>query len=248
VTITGLAAVALLPEIRIIDKTGNVFATLPYHQDMDHYGRVSVAVKPTKDRFFLRYSPSEWIDYRDAQHMPEYLEEMDAHGTLLNTYTLPPIPQPGGPETWYEYIYTNLQTPALYFGELAYVKIGDLLGSERLAGEAKDMFERSWNRTKDVAIRITLTSLVFSIITLVWARRLLFSWERALAWAAFVLAFNLAGLITFRLVADWPVLVKCPSCGRKRPIEENLCPHCATGWPARKPEGTEIVDSVALTP
>jgi hypothetical protein len=246
--ISGLAAVALLPEIKIIDKTGNVFATLPYHQDMDHYGRLTVAVKPTKDRVFLKYAPSAWIDGGQAENMPSYLEEMDTQGNLLNTYTLPPIHQPGSPRTWSEYIDNCLRTPVLYFGHLAYVRIGALLGSESLALENRLLYTRDWHHTRDISVHSTISSLIFSIVTLLWARRLLFSWQRALAWAAFVLGFNLAGLITFRLVADWPVLVNCLACGRKRSIEETLCPHCAAGWPARKPEGTEIVDSIPLTP
>jgi len=58
----------------------------------------------------------------------------------------------------------------------------------------------------------------------------------------FVLAFNIVGFITFRLVADWPVRVPCPQCTRKRPIEETNCPHCQALWPTLQPNGLEIRD------
>jgi hypothetical protein len=71
------------------------------------------------------------------------------------------------------------------------------------------------------------------------------SWRRA--WAGFLFAFNLAGLITFRLVADWPVAVPCPECGRKRLVEEMACLHCRAGWALPAPRGIEIFDAKAPT-
>jgi hypothetical protein len=61
-------------------------------------------------------------------------------------------------------------------------------------------------------------------------------------WAAFALVFNLAGLIVFRLVADWPQLVPCTTCRQPRPVDREQCPHCAHGWPPPQPNGTEILD------
>jgi len=235
-------AVALLDKMLIIDNTGAIIATLPYHQDMDRWGSLNVAVKPAKDRFFIEYRPSGWIDNKVRQTMPSYFEEMDAKGTLLNTYTLPPIAKPSYPRTWLEYALEFLPPPAFVFGDPAYDKVGALCGSERLAGELNYTLGDGWGYFKDLAIRSSAASLLLALVTLAWARRLHFSWGRAWAWAAFVLVFNLAGLITFRLVADWPVRVRCPQCSRKRPVEENVCPHCGAAWPAPVSRGTEIFD------
>jgi len=234
--------VALLDKMLIIDKTGQIIATLPYHQDMDRHGNLLVAVKPGKDRFFIRYGSSYWIDEQERQHMPDYLEEMDAHGTLLNTYTLPPATRVNYPRTWQQYVSESLQTPAFFLGNLVYEKIGALFGSERLANELDEALGHMWGQTLDIAIRISVVSLLLGAIALVWARLAHFSWEQALAWTAFVLAFNIAGLITFRLVADWAVRVPCPQCGRKRPVEENVCPHCQATWPTPVTRGTEIFE------
>jgi hypothetical protein len=235
-------AVALLDKMLIIDKIGSIIATLPYHQNMDRWGNLSVAVKPGKDHFFIQYEPSQWIDYKEQRTMPSYYEEMDAKGTLLNTYTLPPIEEPSGSRSWQEYIAECLLPPAFLFGDIGYEKVGALCGSERLAKELDQTFGDGWGYFKDISIRSSVTSFLLALLTIAWTRRMHFSWKRAWAWAAFVLAFNLAGLITFRLVSDWPVRVKCPQCSRKRPVEENLCPHCGASWPTPVSHGTEIFD------
>lgn len=243
------AAVALLNQMLVIDKGGQTLATLPYHQDMDRWGTVSIAVMPAKDRFFIRYSPSSWIDYKEQRKMPSYLEEMDAKGTLLNTYTLPPTQQETGTRSWQEYVSECLLPPVFLYGNIVYDKVGAACGSKRLAKELNDTLGDGWGYFKDITIRSSLTSLFLAFLIIVWTRRMHFSWKRAGAWAAFVLAFNIAGLITFRLVADWPVRVRCPQCSRKRAVEENLCPHCGAPWPAPVRSGTEIHDSkVPLTP
>jgi hypothetical protein len=240
---TNWAAVALLDKMLVIDKSGKVIATLPYHQDMDRLGTLNIAVMPAKDRFFIYYRPSGWIDYKEQAKMPSYFEEMDAKGTLLNTYTLPPIHTAMGTLTWQEYATECVLPPGFLFGFIAYDKIGALCGSERLARELNDFLRDDWDSFKDISTRSSLTSFLLALLTLVWTRRMHFSWKRAVAWAAFVLAFNVAGLITFRLVTDWPVRVRCPQCNRKRPVEENLCPHCRAPWPTPISRGTEIYDA-----
>jgi len=235
-------AVALLDKMLIIDKTGSIIATLPYHQNMDRWGTLSVAVLPSKDRFFIEYEPSQWIDDKEQRKMPSYYEEMDAKGTLLNTYTLPRIPDEFGSRSWGEYIWECLPPPAFLFGGLVYEKVGALGGSTSMAKDMNDTLGEGWGNFKDIAMRSSLASLFFALLTIAWCRWMHFSWQRAWAWAAFVLAFNLAGLITFRLVADWPVRVRCPQCSRKRPVEESLCPHCGAPWPAPVSRGIEIFE------
>jgi hypothetical protein len=167
---------------------------------------------------------------------------MDATGTVLNTYTLPPAPPQQGSRTWQQYITENLETPVFFFGQMIYAKIGALCGSSHLAGQLNWDFGPGWGQTRDISTRISVASFVLAVLTLFWARRMHFPWKRAWAWTAFVLGFNLAGLITFRLVADWPVRVACPECQRPRPVEENLCPSCDKSWPIPKPDGCEIFD------
>jgi uncharacterized OB-fold protein len=37
------------------------------------------------------------------------------------------------------------------------------------------------------------------------------------------------------------VRVKCPSCGRKRPVGRDACPRCGAAFPEPAPVGTEII-------
>jgi hypothetical protein len=139
-----------------------------------------------------------------------------------------------------------METPAFFYGSMIYQKIGSLLGSKRLTGALNNRLGPRWEYTKDIAIRISTLSLILAVATPLWARSRQFSWRRAWAWAGFVLAFNLAGLITFRLIADWPVLVRCPACGRKRLVNEATCVHCGATWPVPVRDGTEILEKTSV--
>jgi hypothetical protein len=248
VDLTDIAAVALLHEARIIDKTGLLVATLPYHQDVDRDGMIQVAVMPDRAHFFLRYEPSDWIDWRERETMPSYLEEMDAKGTVLASYTFPPEPIRRGHESWQQIVEERLQSPVYTYGEIVYARIGAALGVKHLQRQVTNIFAADMHGYRVFLFQMTLTSLVFAIITLFWARSAWFSWRHAWLWALFVFGFNLAGLIVFRLCADWPVRVKCPSCGHKRPVDFEKCPACGAGWPEPAREGIEIFTPVESAP
>lgn len=242
-------ALAFTHEIRVYDLKGNPLVTLPYHQaDTEHFGSIELAINDNRDRFFVAYAPSSWIDWGERMHMPSFLEEVDAQGNVLHSYDLPPLPMHWGPRSWVDYFSDSAQAPAFWYGNLIYQKVGGLLGVKRLADNNERAFHSDWGHTQEISIRITLYSLFFAAIALIWGRRMHFSWRRAWAWAAFVLGFNLAGLLTFRLVADWPVQVRCPQCSRKRPVEKSLCPHCGGTWPAPVKRGTEIFDTTVPAP
>ena len=239
------AAVALRDKMLVLDRTGAVRATLPYHQDTDRWGRLELAVKPGRERFFLYYLPTLGGDYQELERMPSYLEEMDAKGTLLNTYTLPAIPTVTAPESWptlaFENVAGGLVPPAFVAVVLASEKIHALY-EPGIKGRPVSSKSDGQNLIHEIGIRMTIGSLIFAGLTLLWCRRMHFSWRRAWSWTAFVLAFNFIGLITFRLVADWPVRLPCPQCNRNRPVEDDLCPHCGAEWPKPVGHGTEIFD------
>jgi hypothetical protein len=137
----------------------------------------------------------------------------------------------------------RLQSPFFFFGRMACQKIQATLGSKPARDALARQFGEGRRHTLELALSITALSLLLAGATLFWARRVHFPWRRAWAWAGFVLLFNLAGFITFRLAADWPRLVGCPRCGRSRPVDTASCPHCGQGWPGNELTGTEIFDS-----
>ena len=245
-SLPGLSGIVLPDRVVLVDKDAKVFATLPYDHDMDRWGSLSVGVRSAQGPIYLQYGPSNWIPWETSQHMPTYLEQMDLQGHVLNSYTLPPLKQISSPRSWKQWVTECLGAPAYFYGDLIYEKIGATLGSNHLAGELHQRLYDVWGYTKDVGTRVTILSVLLAAVTLAWARQSAFTWAQSWRWAIFVLLFNLAGMITFRLVADWPVRIKCPSCQKKRRIDLPACPHCGAAWPTPARDGTEIVDEVAV--
>jgi hypothetical protein len=229
-------------------KDGSLLATLPYHRDVNRWGRLDVGMNSAKDRFYLWYKPSAWIPRKIQNTMPSYLEEMNAQGQILRSFTIPPIPVLPKPRAWDDFAARRLQSPAFFFGTMIYQKLGSEWGNVRLKEALAERLGDEWQLTREIAVFITLLSTVCAATTLWWARRVHFSWRQAWAWAGLAFALNLAGFIIFRLVADWPRLVPCSACERGRPIDRESCPHCGSAWPEFKPNGTEIFDHCAAEP
>lgn len=228
------------------DKDSRLIALVPYHQDTDRWGQINVTISPGLDRFYLWYHPSNWISYNDRSKMPTYLEETDAQGNVLHSYTIPPVPRTRFFPSSIILLTSRGQSPAFFFGTMLYQKVGAMLGSKDLRERFDVHFGDNVSETRRIAIIVLLGSIFCAGVTLYWARRAHFDWPSAWRWAALALAFNVAGLITFRLVADWPRLVACGACQRQRPIHLAKCPHCASAWPAVEPTGTEIFDSAEI--
>ncbi len=244
VSIFGLS---LADRLAVYDDHGAPVTTLPYQQDVSRWGQLSLGMTGDKERFYLQYEPSASLPGAVRDGMPSYLEVMDAHGELLQTYTLPPVPPFWRSRSWPDYVSSRLQSPAFFFGGLGYQKIGALFGSKRLTDQLAWRFGHDRELTRELAVFIPLFSLVLAAGTWVWARRARFSSRRALAWTLFVFAGGLAGFVVFRATADWPQFVPCFRCRRPRPLDEELCPGCGAGWPAPASEGTEIFDDDAAT-
>jgi hypothetical protein len=238
----NVLGLALSHGLAVYDTKGKFITEVPYDRDMDRWGNLTFGISPELDRFYLWYHPSAWIDGRTKDKMPSYVEEINLQGQVLHASTVWPIHNPPNPRSWDTYLSQRLQSPAFYFGEMLYKKIGAELGSKRLRDSLAWYHGPGRRETREIRPVIIGLSVALSLVTLLWARRVYFSWPRAWAWAAFVLAFNLAGLITFRLAADWPRFVPCPSCGKRRAIEAKTCPHCGSGWPAPAASGIEIMD------
>lgn len=220
----------------------NPFAVFPYDQDVARWGEISVDVNNAGDRFYISYKPSVWISRKEKMQMSSYLKELNWQGEVLHSYTVPPDENSSSPRRWVDLPPRYLQTPAFFFGTMLYQKIGATLGSERLRKALAGQFGDNWSKTKESAVDILILSVLCAGVTFYLARRAQIPRAQAWAWTAEALLFNLAGLIVFRCVADWPRLVPCTACGKRRPVAHEHCPHCAQGWPPPDPNGTEILD------
>ena len=241
----SIIGVTLADQLAVYDDNGTLVATLPYHQDVSRWGRLSLGMKGAKDRFYLQYAPSIWLPGDVRAKMPTYIEEMTAQGELLQSYTLPPVPPFWQSRSWPDYVAQRLQSPIFFFGSMGYQKVGAWLGSQRLADQLSRRFGHDWDQTKEWTAFILPISMSLAIGARFWSRRARFSASCALGWSLLVFAGGLGGFITFWTVADWPQLVACPRCRRPRPIDNVHCPSCGAGWPATPMEGTEIFDDHA---
>jgi hypothetical protein len=237
VSVTG---VVLGQGMAVYDMKGKPVTFLPYHYDTDQWGRIQMGVNGTLDRFYLQYGPSSWIEQKKRKTMPSYLEEVNAKGEVIRSFVLPPLPEFPRPTSLVTRIDRSLQSPALFFGEILYRKIGATLGSERLAKALAGQLAGS--TVREIAWWSLSVSLVLATMALLLARRWQFSPAQAWRWAGFVFLFNLGGFLAFCLAADWPRLVACAGCRKKRRIDQDRCSACHDHWPAPSSNGTEIFD------
>lgn len=231
---TGLAIYKQKEEDHVI--------TFPYHRDVNRWGSISVHSNDAGDRFYVRYDPSMWIPKKERMLMNSYLEELTMQGEVVHSYTLPPSENFPAPRRWIDLPERFLQSPAFFFGTMLYQKAGAMMGNNRLQAALGGRFGDNLSKTKETAAYILVLSVLCATVTFYWARRAQIPRQQAWAWTGFALLFNLAGLIVFRLLADWPQLIPCTACGRCRPVTDDYCPHCTQGWPPPNPNGTEIMD------
>ncbi len=234
--------VALGAGVTVYDAKGGLVAMLPYHHDTDRWGAVSLGVDAEVNRFILQYEPSAWIDENRKKSMPSYVETLDAKGNVLASFTLPPLPPAVNPPQRSTLLAQRMQSPAFFFGEMLYRKIGAALGSERLRDALAKQFGSDLKMTREAGTIIVLIAASLAGVTFFWARRAQLPRGRARLWTASVLVFGLPGFIVFWLAGERPRTVRCASCRLPRRINETHCAHCAAGWPEIVSAGTEIFD------
>jgi hypothetical protein len=234
--------VALARSMAVYDGDAQLIATLPYRHDVERWGTLALLAGPQRDRYILQYEPSAWIEEKVKRTMPSFVDNVDAQGRVLASFTLPPLPPAIEPPDRAVVIAQRLQSPAFIFGEMLYRKLGAALGSTRL----RDALHRQLSRDLSPARDATLLALVLGGVTLFWARRAQLPPPRAGAWALAVLCFGLPGFVTFWLAGERPFTIGCAACGRPRRIEDAHCAHCGAEWPEPVLSGLEIFDRQPL--
>jgi len=242
----ALEGIALGSGMAVYNAEARLVAMLPYHHDVDRWGCLSLGALMTKDRFFLKYEPSAWINERTRKSMPSYAEVVDKKGTVLTSYEIPPLPENVNPPAWNSFLAQRLESPAFFFGEMLYRRIGAAVGSSRLREALQKQIGPGFSSTLQAGQILVLIALVLSAITFVWSRRAEFPARRAWAWTAGVFLLGLPGFILFWLAGERPRTVPCAACQRPRKIESERCDHCGAPWPVKPADGTEILDRPPL--
>ena len=71
-----------------------------------------------------------------------------------------------------------------------------------------------------------------------WARRT--TWGKLIFWLIFVVAFNLAGLLTYLALNHTP-LIRCDACGKKRGLDRPHCPACRAQLPIPRQRDIDLI-------
>jgi ABC-type transport system involved in multi-copper enzyme maturation permease subunit len=239
-------AVALASQLRFFDGSGVPKFSFSLPHDPHVWSSLSVGTNDSGDRIYLESQADEFA-WKTGSGInptppPTYLDVYDAQGHLLADYHYVRNNVTIVPASWTERLslYLSPFAPALigtvYSNLVPSPRIGDVeimdnipLPQPRLEGVSLG----------ELAILFGL-DVVLGIVVFVWARRENMAPRSAVGWAIFTACFGLAGLITFRLAADWPARVRCPVCGAKRPLPTNECPSCHQTWPAPPSTGIEI--------
>jgi hypothetical protein len=222
----GRIAVTLENEIRIFDGVGKPLFAIAYPHDPKRWQFIEIAGNKAGDRLYLI---SEGSPTDSHGGLPDYLDEYDAHGHLLDSYSHPaPRSTPPAPRLVDRVVEYSLPLGPVFL--------------QGLASGFQDSgipIQETWRR---LLLSLSVIALLLAGATFFWARKTGSSTASALRWAAISFLFGPAGLLTFRLATDWPVHVPCPACRRKRPVDTDRCPHCSQGWTLPKRNGTEILD------
>jgi hypothetical protein len=87
-------------------------------------------------------------------------------------------------------------------------------------------------------------TFILSVTACLWARRTGLPTTRMVLWVLQTIIFGLAGFLAYRLSTNWPTLVRCPRCTRRRPVSATTCPHCHEAWKPLPATGAEIFSSI----
>ena len=236
----GPVGIASNRGLHLMDTQGVTLFTIPFPHDPAVWPTLSLGCNADADRFYLQSGPSPlWSRVSNPKPDPEptFLDELDRHGKILHTYSIParrPAVEPG---TWVDQV--SLFTSPF----LAFIGMLDFHFFTRTDAVAHSDLGSLMIRDGGAALcTLLLCALTLALLAWFWARGTGCSPRRASLWAIFVFCFGLPGLLTFRLSAHWPLRVRCYRCGHRRPIDLEQCPSCGEPWPIPESSGTEIFD------
>jgi len=182
-------------------------------------------------RFWLRFTPHA--------PGPVTIFALSPRGEVLKKTVLPPLPIVKDSASWNARTAMNIAIsimPASFLKTSAYL----------VQNPSSDGVEMPDAR---FAYEMLLLSFVFSAAAALatWRRanRYAFKSSTRLWWTIGVFALGPLGLLLMRSLLDWSALEKCPSCGKLRVVDRELCEHCNSPFAPPLIDGTEIIENEA---
>ncbi len=230
----SLAVVAAAGQFFVYTPDGQRLFALPREYDPARYTNVSLTVTPDGQKYFFWYSASLKAQKAAGGKMPQYITETTKRGAVTQRYTLPPLPARFTPPS---------DTAGGFFG---------LLAPPLITFPVYSIFHRDIEQNPNdlPGIRLflgmsVLSGLLSAGLMVLLSRRCGDTRRVQTFWAVAGLPLGLFGVLMLLALRPWPVRVPCPSCGRPRAVDRDVCPHCGAGFPRPARDGTEIFDGEA---
>jgi hypothetical protein len=258
-----LVVVSTNQSVTILTEAGAPVVAMPLAYDSQGQRLQSVGRLEDPERYLLRYGTSPFLGPDAYGTVSSSVREYDPAGHEMAHRTLPPLAdsRPSSVEALF-----GLATPPAEVATLVGTSWG-LRRQARLTGGREEwvLLERLEEWINFIPLPLwrldTASGLFFGYIALsvvsaagcalvcfLLGRRFDFTSARCLGWVMCGVLFGWTGLVLMLVLQDWPVRVRCPSCGRPRRVDQARCGHCGALHALPAPDGTEIFEEAAATP
>jgi len=238
-------AVAISNGIVLIDNDGKPLANIPYHYDTTQYAQIRIGAAWPGDRIFIWYNPSSKLGAR-ALKMPSYVVEISPSGKENARTTLPPLSQPQALPRWHERMLSSLIPLVVYIVATIVSLVKIWLGysdGEMEWASMREQFHHDPTGAVIVILTLLTITVATAVITLRITRRYAFSTAGRRFWTVMAVFVGPAALFTLLGLHQWPALVPCPSCNKRRRVDRDRCPDCGQPFPPQEVRPGDIYDS-----
>ncbi|RYG70332.1 hypothetical protein EON80_08150 [bacterium] len=238
----GTAVVAIVADQKIYFCNGNgkLLFSMPLGERKLENVDLSVCSSLPNQHIFLWYTPVTDFQTDFNRTRESSVTEFTRTGKLVGKYSLPPLNQPAPPffegRLWYENVALRLEAPP---AAMAYITVW-----------INRLYQKEPVQNRDVMVNLVLNDLIWTLIvsaalmpvTFQVARRAALSAKSTWGWTAATLLLGLSALLLLLAIHEWPALVKCPNCGKKRSVEKEHCEHCGAIFPQPERDATAIFE------
>lgn len=235
-------AIALRAKIRILDPHGALLTDVPYAYDEGHAPLLSIAATGDFSRTFIEYLPG-YLAIFNGGSRTSHLDAFDGQVQRMTSYSMEDASVSVTPPTWVDDIGLGMATPVPSLLRTLH----DRTPSWESVLEAYEQGILApitgINLPSNRLAVVFGFAVVLGVAAGVWGWRTGLSKGHVVTWVFVTIAFGLPGFLAYRLATAWPAQVRCPHCGRPRPIGTETCPRCRQAWQAVPPTGSEIFEA-----
>ncbi|MFC1587277.1 ABC transporter permease [Planctomycetota bacterium] len=237
-------------KICLLDKDGKVLFSAECKPGKK-YDYIIFAVADNREKFFVKYtSYSSHLQEVDGKiektsNSDLLIFEYAADGRLIKRHEIPSLEyQVGQPYILPKIDHAYLVPPCLVPCRNILI---DLLGNNFPELDQDEFEELKYILKIDTTTIIVVIALLACYLWLGYllCRRYNLTKASTVTWLLAILLLGPAGLLMLLCSYEWPAMVPCSSCGKKRSAAYAVCPHCDSRQPEPALEGTEILESIS---